>query len=104
MSDEKAREQARKDLSPAEDVKGAIRYLKGLNPGEEVQEFMEKATEVLDPRRSDIRAVLPEDEEEQEQDGGDFPEELKEEHERPLEDMTGQSGARQFVREHPQKK
>ena len=61
MTDEKAREQARKDLNPMEDVKGAIRYLKDIDPVEEVKEFMETAAEVLDPRRSDIRAVEPEE-------------------------------------------
>lgn len=53
----KDREKALHDLSPIEDVKGAINYLKHLDPIDELKEFMETAAEVLDPRESDIRAV-----------------------------------------------
>jgi hypothetical protein len=59
MSDEKTREQARKDLNPIEDVKGALKFLKDLDPIEEVKEFMETAAEVLDPRQSDVRVIEP---------------------------------------------
>ncbi len=61
MADDKAREQARKDLNPIEDVKGANRYSKDMDPIEEVKEFMETAAEVLDPRQSDVRVVEPEE-------------------------------------------
>lgn len=127
MSEQKAREQARKDLNPAEDVKGAVRYLKGMNPGEEVQEFMEKATEVLDPRRSDIRAVLPEEEDaDEEQAAGEPMDEIEADGEDPEgaeeparskipgredqreghlpQNMVGQTDGRQFRTEHPQKR
>lgn len=57
MSDEKDREQARKDLSPIEDIKGAIRYIKDLDPVEKVEEFMETAARVLEPSESDVRVV-----------------------------------------------
>jgi hypothetical protein len=53
------REQALRDLNPVEDVKGAINYLKQLDPIEDLKEFMETAAEVLDPRESDVRAVRP---------------------------------------------
>lgn len=61
MTDEKERDQARKDLNPIEDIKGAIRYIKDMDPIEEVKEFMESAVEVLDPRQSDVRVVVPEE-------------------------------------------
>ncbi|MEO8540276.1 MAG: hypothetical protein ABI577_11090 [bacterium] len=61
MTDEKAREQARKDLNPIEDIKGAIRYIKELDPVEEVKEFMETAAEILDPHQSDVRVIEPEE-------------------------------------------
>ena len=63
MSDDKERDQARKDLNPIEDIKGAIRYIKDMDPVEEVKEFMETAAEVLDPRQSDVRVVVPEEDE-----------------------------------------
>jgi hypothetical protein len=58
---EERRKQAMHDLNPIEDVKGAVEYVKGLDPIEDVKEFMEKAVEVLDPRESDVRAVVPEE-------------------------------------------
>jgi len=61
MSDEKERDQARKDLNPIEDIKGAIRFIKDLDPIEEVKEFMETAAKVLDPAESDLRVVEPEE-------------------------------------------
>lgn len=61
LTDEKQREQAKKDLSPIEDIKGAIRFVKDLDPIDDIKEFMEHAVEALDPRESDIRAVLPEE-------------------------------------------
>ena len=67
FTDEEVRE-ARKNLNPIEDVKGAIRYLKDMDPVEEVKEFMETAAEVLDPRQSDVRVVVPEEDEESEPD------------------------------------
>lgn len=63
FTDEEVRE-ARKSLNPIEDIKGAIRYLKEVDPVEEVKEFMETAAEVLDPRQSDVRVVRPEEDEE----------------------------------------
>jgi hypothetical protein len=66
-TDEEVRE-ARKNLNPIEDVKGAIRYLKDMDPVEEVKEFMETAAEVLDPRQSDVRVIRPEEDEESEPD------------------------------------
>jgi hypothetical protein len=67
FTDEEVRE-ARKNLNPIEDVKGAIRYLKDMDPVEEVKEFMETAAEVLDPRQSDVRVIRPEEDEESEPD------------------------------------
>jgi hypothetical protein len=101
MSEERSREQARKDLNPVEDVKGAIRYLKDLDPIEEVKEFMETAAEVLDPRRSDVRAVAPEEDSESEMLEGV----VEEDEERPdwREPPSGE-GARRLTREHPQKR
>jgi hypothetical protein len=101
MSDDKARDQARKDLSPVEDVKGALRFLKDLDPVEEVKEFMETAAEVLDPRRSDIRAVAPDEDTESELLEAD----IEEDEDRP-DWHAPDSGreARQSVREHPQKR
>ena len=58
---EERRKQALHDLNPIEDVKGAVAYVKGLDPIEDVKDFMEKAAEVLDPRESDVRAVVPEE-------------------------------------------
>lgn len=101
MSDQKAREQARKDLNPAEDVKGALRFIKDLDPIEEVKEFMETAAEVLDPRRSDIRAVLPDEDTESEI----FEAEIPEDERRP--DWEGPSpgeASRRLAREHPKKR
>lgn len=66
MSDDKERDQARKDLNPIEDIKGAIRYIKDMDPIEDVKEFMEAAVEVLDPRQSDVRVVVPEEDTESE--------------------------------------
>jgi|GEM_PF-4172958 len=60
MSDDRPHEKPLDDLNPLEDIKGAIRYLKEIDPVEEVKEFMETAAEVLDPRRSDPRVVVPE--------------------------------------------
>ncbi len=71
MGDDKERDEARKNLNPVEDVKGAIQYLKDLDPIEEVKEFMETAAEVLDPRRSDVRAVVPEEDTESEMEDPD---------------------------------
>ena len=101
MSDDKAREQARKDLNPVEDLKGAIRYLKHLDPLEAVEEFAETAAEVLDPRRSDIRAVAPEDDTESDMEEGEVPEDER----RPdwTEPSPGER-ARQAARERPQKR
>lgn len=62
FTDEEVRE-ARKNLNPIEDVKGAIRYIKDMDPLEEVKEFMETAAEVLDPRQSDVRVIRPEEDE-----------------------------------------
>ena len=58
---EERRKQALHDLNPIEDVKGALEYVRGLDPIDDVKEFMEKAAEVLDPRESDLRAVVPEE-------------------------------------------
>lgn len=66
MTEEKDREQARKDLNPIEDIKGAIRYIKELDPIEKVEEFMETAARVLEPSESDVRAVEPEEDTESE--------------------------------------
>ena len=62
FTDEEVRE-ARKNLNPIEDVKGAIRYIKDMDPLEEVKEFMETAAEVLDPRQSDVRVIRLEEDE-----------------------------------------
>ncbi|MGE0599701.1 MAG: hypothetical protein AB7J35_11480 [Dehalococcoidia bacterium] len=61
MSDEKQKEQARRDLNPIEDVKGAVRFVKKLDPIEDIKDFMESAAEVLEPRESDLRVVEPEE-------------------------------------------
>ena len=58
--------EARKNLNPIEDVKGAIRYIKDKDPLEEVKEFMETAAEVLDPRQSDVRVIRPEEDQPEE--------------------------------------
>lgn len=65
FTDEEVRE-ARKNLNPIEDVKGAIRYIKDMDPLEEVKEFMETAAEVLDPRQSDVRVIRPEEDQPEE--------------------------------------
>lgn len=62
FTDEEVHE-ARKNLNPIEDVKGAVRFIKEMDPIEEVKEFMERAVEVLDPRQSDVRVVVPEEDE-----------------------------------------
>lgn len=61
MTDDKEREQARKDLNPIEDIKGAIRYIKEFDPVEKVEEFMETAVKILEPSESDLRVVEPEE-------------------------------------------
>ena len=61
MRDDKERDQARKDLNPIEDIKGAIRYIKELDPVEKVEEFMETAVKILEPSESDVRVVEPEE-------------------------------------------
>lgn len=61
MSNEKERDEARKSLNPIEDIKGAIRYIKDLDPVEKVEEFMETAVRVLEPSESDVRSVGPEE-------------------------------------------
>ena len=60
MTNEQEREHARKSLNPIEDIKGAIRYIKDLDPVEKVEEFMETAARVLEPSESDVRAIEPE--------------------------------------------
>ncbi|MGE3075413.1 MAG: hypothetical protein AB7N24_16780 [Dehalococcoidia bacterium] len=60
VNTEKQNEQARRDLNPIEDVKGAVRFVKKLDPIEEIKDFMESAAEVLEPRESDLRIVEPE--------------------------------------------
>jgi len=65
FTDEEVRE-ARKNFNPIEDVKGAIRYIKDMDPLEEVKEFMETAAEVLDPRQSDVRVIRPEEDQPEE--------------------------------------
>ena len=62
MSDDKEREQALKDLNPIEDLKGAVRYLKEF-AADDLKDFAETATEVLEPHESDIRDVEPEPDE-----------------------------------------
>jgi len=95
MTDEKDREQARRDLNPIEDIKGAIRYIKDLDPVEKVEEFMETAARVLEPSESDVRVVEPEDDTESEmeehRDRGDQV--------RPAE-ATPQPDVRQLNKEH----
>lgn len=95
MTDEKDREQARKDLNPIEDIKGAIRYIKDLDPVEKVEEFMETAARVLEPSESDVRVVEPEDDTESEM------EEPRErgDQARPRE-ATPQPDVRQLNKEH----
>lgn len=66
LTDEKQREQAKKDFSPIEDIKGAIQFLKALDPIEEVKEFMETAARVLEPSESDLRVIEPQDDSESE--------------------------------------
>ncbi len=51
---------AKSDLNPIEDIKGAVKFVKGLHPIEEVKEFMETAAKVLEPAESDVRVVEPE--------------------------------------------
>ncbi len=95
MTDEKDREQARKDLNPIEDIKGAIRYIKDFDPVEKVEEFMETAARVLEPSESDVRVVEPEDDTESEmeehRERGDQP--------RPAE-ANPQPDVRQLNKEH----
>ena len=61
MADGKARDQARRQLNPIEDIKGAARYLKDLDPIEKIEEFMETAAKVLEPSEADLRLVEVED-------------------------------------------
>lgn len=49
------------DLNPIEDLKGAVKFIKNLDPIEEVKEFMETAARVLEPSESDLRVVEPEE-------------------------------------------
>lgn len=60
LTDEKQREQARKDLNPIEDIKGAIQFVKNLDPVEEVKEFLESAARLIEPSESDLRVIEPE--------------------------------------------
>lgn len=95
MSD-REKQDASQRLNPLEDIKGAARYLKNLNPVEEVKEFLETAARVLEPSESDLRVIEPEDDS-----GVEVPEPLAPEDDPRPREAHPMPDARALGKEHP---